>query len=236
MAKKKQKATTTIKECHQGTIDIGSVIVENGNRLIISGGGHGKQLNLTNTDLLIDLASTVDDTIVLNKAAQANESLSKITNYTMPAIEISWRDYGIPALNKEFWHHLVSSLKAFATERKEKTTMVTFCCQGGHGRTGTALTIVGALLGLNKDDPVEWLRSIYCAKAVESETQIKYISNILQIPITAQPAKIPVIQTWAAKSFNEGVVTKSTPQTLPYTREEIDTLNKIYFQGKPQLA
>jgi protein-tyrosine phosphatase len=60
-------------------------------------------------------------------------------------------------------------------------------CQGGHGRTGTALAILGCLLGVIPEgaDPVVWVREHYCLEAVETSKQISYIEKITERKVKA---------------------------------------------------
>lgn len=57
-------------------------------------------------------------------------------------------------------------------------------CMGGHGRTGYVASIVLGKLGY--DDPIGFLRSNYCSKAVESNEQIRHIAEILEKPELAR--------------------------------------------------
>lgn len=50
-------------------------------------------------------------------------------------------------------------------------------CLGGHGRTGYIAAIVLGLLG--EKDPIAFLRSHYCAEAIESQEQVEHIADIL---------------------------------------------------------
>jgi hypothetical protein len=49
-----------------------------------------------------------------------------------------------------------------------------FGCIGGHGRTGTALAAVVALM-TGMEDPITYVRQHYCKKAVESSSQVKFL-------------------------------------------------------------
>ena len=48
-------------------------------------------------------------------------------------------------------------------------------CIGGHGRTGTFLAALVSLHEDLTDDPIKWVRENHCKKAVESESQIKFL-------------------------------------------------------------
>jgi len=47
-------------------------------------------------------------------------------------------------------------------------------CIGGHGRTGTVLSALVAVL-LKEKDAIQWVRKHYCAKAVESTAQVDFL-------------------------------------------------------------
>jgi protein-tyrosine phosphatase len=50
-------------------------------------------------------------------------------------------------------------------------------CLGGHGRTGTALALLAVLAGHPSDDAVDWVRTHYCPKAVETDEQQAYVTQ-----------------------------------------------------------
>lgn len=101
-----------------------------------------------------------------------------------PIIRIDWPDYGVPALPKEWWKLLVETLKGVEGD-------VAVCCQGGHGRTGTALAILATLSGRvpKKADPVLWLRQKYCKEAVESASQLMYFTHVTGKKTSAEEPK-----------------------------------------------
>lgn len=104
-------------------------------------------------------------------------------NYKPPPIlSMSWADMGIPALEKSWWKLLAKTLA-------EKDGKVGIYCQGGHGRTGTALAILGSLGGVipAEVDPVEWVRGHYCEKACESDEQMDYVERITGRTVLAAP-------------------------------------------------
>lgn len=88
-------------------------------------------------------------------------------------IKLNWPDFSIPSLNAEDWQALVRCAVKF-----HKPLFI--ACQGGHGRTGTALAIVAHLIGVlpPKSDPVAMVRKAYCKDAVESDDQVEYIEAI----------------------------------------------------------
>ena len=58
--------------------------------------------------------------------------------------------------------------------------LVGLFCIGGHGRTGYIAACVLGMLGIK--DPIEYLRTNYCSKAVETNEQLKHISKYLKKP------------------------------------------------------
>ena len=62
----------------------------------------------------------------------------------------------------------------------EQGKLVGLFCLGGHGRTGYIAACVLGLLGI--EDPIEYIRTNYCNKAIESNAQIKGISQFLNKP------------------------------------------------------
>lgn len=51
------------------------------------------------------------------------------------------------------------------------------CCQGAHGRTGTALSaILISVLGYSVPQAVNFVRDKHCKQAVESKSQLEYLS------------------------------------------------------------
>ena len=63
-------------------------------------------------------------------------------------------------------------------------------CIGGHGRTGTFLAALVSLYEDLTDDPIAYVRKEHCAKAVESESQLKFLNKHWGIKIDGhKPSK-----------------------------------------------
>lgn len=93
-----------------------------------------------------------------------------------PTIDIDWEDYGTPPLDREWWQNLTNQIKSLKGPHN-----VAVYCQGGHGRTGTALSIMASLDGTlvpKNIDCVEFVRKSYCQEVVESWAQMNYIQDI----------------------------------------------------------
>lgn len=104
-----------------------------------------------------------------------------------PTIDIDWPDFSVPLLTRKWWYGLIKTINTLG-ETKEDFKVGAYC-SGGHGRTGTALSILVALSGAIKEDedPVEVIRKIYCDDAVESTAQITYIERITGFTVKEEP-------------------------------------------------
>jgi hypothetical protein len=86
---------------------------------------------------------------------------------------IDWPDLGVPAKPRA----LVEALKT-VLERAHSGQAIEVGCIAGHGRTGTALACLAVLTGHPAIDAVAWVRSSYCAKAVETPEQQVFIAAL----------------------------------------------------------
>lgn len=106
-----------------------------------------------------------------------------------PTLDLDWPDGGIPRLDKDWWALMALKLRQM-DDTETPGQNVVIACMGGRGRTGTALSILWGMLGLTlrkKDgydlDPVEAIRQLYDPDAVETNTQLDYIENMLGITL-----------------------------------------------------
>ena len=85
-------------------------------------------------------------------------------------LQIDWDDREAPDLSPEFWGELAGMLKG----------RVMIACQGGHGRSGTALTSLMMVLNpeYSPKDAITHLRAIHCPRAIESADQHQYLSLV----------------------------------------------------------
>lgn len=86
---------------------------------------------------------------------------------------VDWPDFGLPADPDAFTAELSHLL-----ERARGGERVELGCLGGHGRTGTALAQLAVMTGVPPDDAVEWVRTAYCPKAVETRAQADFVASI----------------------------------------------------------
>jgi len=54
------------------------------------------------------------------------------------------------------------------------------------------LSILAALMNATDHDPVKFVRDNYCKEAVETRSQIQYITKITQIEVTEKPSGFPI--------------------------------------------
>lgn len=106
-------------------------------------------------------------------------ALNKHTDNAPPKVRnwicIDWRDGSAPPVKAEFWRKLHR-----LTRQSPGVTNVLFFCDGGHGRTGTALaSVLVAVTGKPADEAVEFVRASYCKRAVETNTQVAYLKGLL---------------------------------------------------------
>jgi hypothetical protein len=135
-------------------------------------------------DLMLPLSAmhTPNQAVSINRAAA---SLFSDLVQEMPVVSIDWPDYGAPQLSRKWWDLLIAKLAMLPS----KSRVVVFC-QGGHGRTGTFLAILGTLCGVipQDTDPVTAIRAAYCKDAVESDRQFDYLEAITGVQSLEEPS------------------------------------------------
>jgi len=165
-------------KCHNGTV---LAFTDSKSKVDICGGGKMRDVLVKKDDLFIDVGFHYDR-LVETYGLKNGWKLEQY-NKTGQAIKIDWSDGSHPNLSKKFWEDLV---KVIRTERKR----VVISCQGGHGRTGTVLSILSVLMGAVKkeEDPVKFIREKYCQEAVETKVQCDYIENITGCKVGEKPS------------------------------------------------
>ena len=118
---------------------------------------------------------------------------------------LSWlsfpiKDYGVPKASRAQWEALAADILRLIQAGQK----VLMCCTGGHGRTGTAGAILCGLLANIGDDPIGWLRGVYCDNAVETEEQHKYVHRILNLPAPSDDVLKQYAKTYAVTQYLPG--------------------------------
>lgn len=188
------KAATRYKTCgHRGpnaVFDINGATIWAGSEPEVK-----RALDEVQPEILLCLNGHMGRDSVLSEdlsiTGEANIHLPSLSRYhdsrhqPDAVITVEWPDHGAPWMSRQWWESLVSDI-----ERLPYDSNVMIFCMGGHGRTGTALTILGALAGVihADDDPIDYVRDMHCYSAVESRAQIKYLED-LGIYSVALPSK-----------------------------------------------
>lgn len=91
--------------------------------------------------------------------------------YVQPVsyIRLLWADGKCPPVGALFWDDLLQAIPS---------GHILFGCAGGHGRTGTALATMLCLAGFSSELAEKVVCTIYCSKAVETDTQQRYLDTV----------------------------------------------------------
>ncbi len=159
----------TGRKCHWG-----SRFVFQWKGLKFFGAGSFRGMDTAGMDVIIDCGANV-----LQSMERANPG-SDLPAAQPQIIKIGWPDGGVPDFSEQDWLRLLDVLQESSLSRKRDIDVLV-CCVGGHGRTGTALSILAALTGVERENPVGFIRREYCPKAVESKPQCSYIRGIAKL-------------------------------------------------------
>lgn len=89
-----------------------------------------------------------------------------------PHDHLDWPDFEAPSDPAS-----IQSALRVLLEKARKGQIVEIGCQGGHGRTGTALACLVVLLGAPANDAIDWVRNAYCTEAVETPQQASFVTQ-----------------------------------------------------------
>lgn len=85
---------------------------------------------------------------------------------------LDWFNNQAVCIHPDFW----LELKKFIIDKNQR---ILVCCEGGHGRTGTAIVALMLTTGQYKTwDAINELRKIYCDEAVETQVQADYLKGL----------------------------------------------------------
>lgn len=165
-----------------------------------SRGAEYQQENLMVIDLTGTICGLTNDIEALDAVATANfpnvvRALPKGAKDTNSGIlQFYIPDMQIPKFDVKYWDLLVEDVQNLLLRSVDVLAM----CQGGHGRTGIAIAILCYKIAphVTGDDPIGWAREAYCPKIVETEEQIQYIYDVLELgtaPTSIKPSKTPFL-------------------------------------------
>ncbi|MCK5021176.1 MAG: hypothetical protein KAS32_29470 [Candidatus Peribacteraceae bacterium] len=180
-------------ECHNGSLHLFTWKGIN-----FWGGGSSRNMSLEGMDLVIDCADVAEPMITLHGV---DTKIFPFSNASA-RIVLNWPDMGVPDLVKADWTTILKGIEKMKKAKKDGEFNVLACCVGGHGRTGTALSILAALTVLKgkKQCPVTYVRDNYCKEVVETESQKEYIEEITGMEVKAKIDSY-VYAGYAGRSF-----------------------------------
>ncbi len=175
---------------HDGNVEVFSFFTEGGKqRIRILGGGKSHNLSFRDVDLYIDLTGTPKKSssgfmVVTNTKSEVLLDLEKEQNIfapSPPTISLKWPDGKLLEVHDEFWPELCQTIVRYAESLEKTDVSVLVACEGGHGRTGVALALLGLNFGALVPEPklLEKLRDRYCEKAVETPEQFLFLEDYI---------------------------------------------------------
>lgn len=160
--------------CHTGNVPVFTTEF-----FTLFGGGNSNGAVYT-PRVIIDLADNV-----MRPVDVEGIGFNNVRAFLPTIVKVAWKDHGVPVYGRSFWDALVTDMVAYGQQHGPTDMLVV--CQGGHGRTGTALAILACLFGAVPEGlcPVAWVREHYCQEAVESTEQLKYIEKVTGRKVTS---------------------------------------------------
>lgn len=183
--------------CHSGLCSLGFI---NKAELFVGRESDAKYWDVTRDGPLALVIGLLGDPFSRGKFLDMNEQaksvglgMLSVSVPVPPNIWIRWPDYGVVPLGRPWWEVLVKHISTL-------DGAVIVYCLGGHGRSGTAAAIMGALGGLVPEDidPVAWVRGKHCSKAVESAAQAAYVEAMTGRKVSANGSKTTSNVVWSS--------------------------------------
>ncbi|HIY67637.1 MAG TPA: protein phosphatase [Candidatus Agrococcus pullicola] len=91
---------------------------------------------------------------------------------TWPNRWVHWPDFALPASTNDAVAAMREAYDRASSERVE------IACGAGIGRTGSALSVLAVMCGVDADAAVAWVREHYHRGAVETEQQRRWVSEV----------------------------------------------------------
>jgi protein tyrosine phosphatase len=105
-------------------------------------------------------------------AVYMDERWATDPDVTWPYQLIAWPDFGLPETGAE-----VFDLVGEVHRRASAGELVEVACYGGLGRTGTFLSCLAIVAGIEVESAVAWVREHYDQRAVETDDQQALIAR-----------------------------------------------------------
>jgi protein-tyrosine phosphatase len=94
-------------------------------------------------------------------------------------IKLRWFDRAAPPVYPSFWPALLKELQKLRDKTPDKKLKVLTICQGGHGRSGSALALLTmCMTDYSPLDALTHIRALHCARAIESKEQHLYLNQV----------------------------------------------------------
>jgi len=137
-------------------------------------------------DLIMDCGDVLWESEIKGCLGGDQELVAALSKYAGTAstrvLKVKWADRQEPDVDPNFWPALAELLKEEGRKMFAQTGTpfrVLANCQGGHGRSGTAVVcLMMALSDYSPLDAITHLRAIHCARAIESKAQHDYINTV----------------------------------------------------------
>lgn len=126
-------------------------------------------------------------------------------------LKIRWSDRCPPPLVPAFWPALLEDLNKLQAKKKDGSPLkVLTICQGGHGRSGSALVaLVMCMTDYTPLDALTHIRALHCARAIESKDQHLYLNLVARLLGRTENA----LEAEQVKSFKERFLTMDVADT-----------------------
>lgn len=113
----------------------------------------------------------------LIRGSQKWAFLKKFTSRAaVEELVLDWKDQAVFPVGRDFWVALYEALI------KDGYKKVVFFCEGGHGRTGTAVgCLMTVALNIHGGRAIKEIRENYCRQAIESKKQEDYVRSMTKI-------------------------------------------------------
>lgn len=133
---------------------------------------------------------------------------------TTKILKVRWADRCPPPVYASFWPALLSKLEDLQKKLPDGQPLkVLTICQGGHGRSGSALVaLMMCMTDYSPLDALTHIRALHCARAIESKDQHVYL-NILAKHLGREEN---ALEAENVKSFKDRFLTLTSPTALLY--------------------